>query len=419
MKKVLLIDDSRTILTSLQTEILAICMDIEILLATSYTEANQLIRRNKDTILAAVVDLHLPDCEVGQAAQLTNAHSIPTIILTESEDKELKSLLLKKDVLDYVSKTNYESIKYAASFIKKIVRNSETIALVVDDSKVSRVLFEEALKMLHIKVLLAEDGQEALDIMESTDEKISLILTDYNMPNLNGIELTSKLRETYSRDTLAIIALSASDDVSVLADFIKAGANDFLQKPHKFEELNVRINSNLDLLDLFQKTKDLANKDYLTGSYNRRYFFEASEAILVKNTRKEQAVAVATLDIDNFKMVNDTHGHDIGDVAIQEIAKILKQSLRVSDLSARFGGEEYCILLEDISIEDTKTLFEKVRLGFEENEIVIEDLVLKYTVSLGVAYGMSNDINQLIKVSDEALYEAKDTGRNKVVIHTF
>ena len=154
----------------------------------------------------------------------------------------------------------------------------------------------------------------------------------------------------------------------------------------------------------------------MTGSYNRRYFFEASEAILDKNSRKEKEIVVATLDIDNFKNVNDTHGHDVGDVAIQEIAIVLSKHLRASDLVARFGGEEYSILLEDISIEDTRTLFEKIRFSFEENVIKINDLALKYTVSLGIAFGKSKDINEMLKISDEALYEAKETGRNKVVI---
>lgn len=396
---------------------LNILTDIEILVATSFAEANKIMRRNAKEILVAVVDLVLPDCKPGQAVLLTSSHRIPTIILTASEDKELKSLLLKKDILDYTNKNSHKDILYVANFVKKILRNYGTTALVVDDSSTSRRTIINELERLCINVLEASDGKEALSIMESNKGKISLVLTDYNMPNMDGIELTSKLRENYSKDVLTIIALSASEEEDILSTFLKSGADDFLRKPHKFSELNARVNANLDTLDLFQEVKDLANKDYLTGSYNRRFFFEASSAILDKNVRKDKDVAVATLDIDHFKNVNDAYGHDVGDVAIKEIAKILDKSLRQSDLVARFGGEEYCILLEDISIEDLKTIFEKIRLNFEENEIKIENLSFKYTVSLGVAYGKSKDINQLIKVSDDALYEAKDTGRNKVVIH--
>ena len=417
MKKILLIDDSKIILSALVKEISSTIGGAEILLAHSYTEANNIIRHNRGDIYVAVVDLNLPDCSDGKAVLLTSSHKIPTIVLTGTKNDNLKNIMLKKDVLDYIKKDSNNSIKYAAEFVKKIIRNYNTSALVVDDSKLFRNAFRDDLEKLHINVLEASDGKEAIEVMQNSDQQISLVLTDYNMPNMDGIELTQKLRERYGKDVLAILAISATEDSHALSGFIKAGANDFITKPHSFEELNVRVHSNLDTLDLFKQTKDLANRDYLTGAYNRRYFFEASEAIIDKNVRKNKDVAVATLDIDYFKNVNDTYGHDVGDVAIKEIVTILDKSLRTSDLVARFGGEEFCILLEDISLEDTEVIFEKIRLNFQENEIKVEDITLKYTVSLGVAYGKSDDINELIKVSDNALYEAKDTGRNKVVIH--
>ena len=422
MKKILLIDDSQTILNALESEILkcigSTCVgDFEVLTAKSFAEASKIVRKNNDQISVAVVDLNLPDCKSGQAVLLTSSHGIATIVFTSVNDDSVKSLMLKKDVLDYTTKDSYNGIQYISNFVQKIIRNYDITALVVDDSKVFRTAFKNDLEKLRINVLEAKDGKEGLDVISNPENNISLVLTDYNMPNMDGLELTAALRAKYDKDTLSIIALSASGDAHVLSDFIKLGANDFLPKPHKFEELNVRVNANLDLLDLFQKTKDLANKDYMTGSYNRRYFFEAAEAILDKNKRKDQSIAVATLDIDNFKNVNDTYGHDVGDVAIQEIAGVLDRTLRNSDLVARFGGEEYCVLLEDISLEDTKILFEKIRVNFENNEIKTNDITLKYTVSLGIAYGKSTDINALIKVSDDALYEAKDTGRNKVIIH--
>ena len=417
MKKILVIEDDVTIANSLIQEIEKSIEDVEIFLAHTFEEANKIIRQNQKNISVAVVERELAECDIGKAVMLTSSHSIPTIVLSSSEDTEFQQLLHKKNILDSVTKKSKHCISYIVDFLKKTLRYYDKTILVVDDSKLFRDAFREDLEKLHINVLEATDGVEALEIMNSRDgDDVSIVLTDYNMPNMDGIELTQKLRENYQKDRLSIIAISATEDEEALTNFIKAGANDFLSKPHKFTEMSVRIDANLDLLELFQKAQDLANKDFLTGAYNRRYFFEASKAILDKNHHKNKDIAVATIDIDKFKNINDAYGHDIGDVAIKEVLCVLGKRLRDSDLLARFGGEEFCILLEDISLENTKMLFENIRKMFEENEISIDGIIIKYTVSIGIAYGKSTDIDDMLKVSDEALYEAKNGGRNRVII---
>lgn len=163
---------------------------------------------------------------------------------------------------------------------------------------------------------------------------------------------------------------------------------------------------------LGKELKEQSIRDYMTGSYNRRYFYEIGYSIFLKNKRKDTSIAVVMLDIDNFKNVNDTYGHDIGDIAIKEIPLILNESLRESDLVARFGGEEFCILIEDISEEDTKILFERIRKSFEDNIIRNEDINITYTVSFGIAYGMTNSLENMVKLADNALYHSKNNGRN-------
>jgi len=160
----------------------------------------------------------------------------------------------------------------------------------------------------------------------------------------------------------------------------------------------------------------MANKDFMTGAYNRRYFFDAGEAIFLKAKRKEKAVAVTMIDIDNFKNINDTYGHDIGDLAIKEIKRVLDKNLRASDLMARFGGEEFCIILEEISEEDVKKLFEKIRKEFEANVIDVDEVEIKYTVSFGIAYGLLGSLEEMVILSDNALYESKESGRNRVTL---
>lgn len=150
--------------------------------------------------------------------------------------------------------------------------------------------------------------------------------------------------------------------------------------------------------------------------YNRRFFFEAAESIVKKAHRNQSPLLVAMLDIDHFKLINDTYGHDVGDIAIKEVASILKQSVRSSDLISRFGGEEFCLLLENISMDEARELLENIRIKFESNIIQCQNNAISYTVSIGAFYGNSSDIEAMIKDADLNLYEAKKNGRNKVVL---
>ena len=178
------------------------------------------------------------------------------------------------------------------------------------------------------------------------------------------------------------------------------------------------------LVYLYKKSKRLNQKlklqtieDYMTGAYNRRYFFEVAEAIFSKAKRKNSKIAVVMIDIDDFKAINDTYGHDIGDIAIIEVKKILEKNLRRYDLFARFGGEEFCVLLDDISKEDVEKLFEKIRKEFEENEISKENITFSYTVSFGIVYGLLDSLHSMIKLADEAVYKSKEEGKNRVSLY--
>lgn len=415
MKRVLVVDDSKTILKKIEVE-LSQYDNIEAIFADSYKDAMKKIREFHGNFHAAILDINLPDAKVGEVVGLANSYNIPSVILTGMLNADIKNAIQKKDILANISKSSAKSIKLAVKFIQRALSNYDTTVLIVDDSKLYRKILSDLLKEIKINVLEAEDGFEALQILENTKEKISLVLTDFEMPNLNGLDLTIKIRENHDKNELGIIALSTVDDTNIISDFLRFGANDFINKPFNKNEVAIRINSNLELLDLFTQITDMANKDFLTGAYNRRYFYDSGDAIFLKAKRKESPVAVVMIDIDNFKNINDKYGHDIGDVAIKEIKKILDRNLRASDLMARFGGEEFCILLEDISQENVAMLFEKIRNDFEKNIIKTKNHEIKYTVSFGIAYGLLDSLEAMVNLSDDALYDSKENGRNQVTI---
>jgi len=413
MKKVLVVDDSQTILKSLKYEFDKL-NGIEAIYVKSYKEAQRIIEENPLDIHAALLDINLPDAPDGEVISLANANRIPAVILTGTLNKQVRKTIQQKDIVAYILKDSQTSAKLAVKFIQRILKNYDTTVMVVDDSRVYRKALSQSLKKININIVEASDGVEALEILKATKESISVVITDYEMPNMDGLELTIKMRELYDKDQMSIIAISSADDKDVIADFLKFGANDFLNKPFAPYEVIMRINANLELLDIFTQFSEMANKDFLTGSFNRRYFFESGNAIFLKSRRKSNPLAVVMLDIDKFKNINDTYGHDVGDVAIKEIKKVLDDNLRESDLVARFGGEEYCILLEDISEDDTKKLFEKIRTSFENNVMHVNNIDIKYTVSFGIAYGMLDTLDEMVKFSDDALYVSKENGRNQI-----
>lgn len=168
---------------------------------------------------------------------------------------------------------------------------------------------------------------------------------------------------------------------------------------------------------VMKRLEEQATKDYLTGAYNRRYFFDVGATIFLKAQRKKNSVAVVMLDIDDFKRINDLYGHKAGDLGIIHIKKILDKNLRRTDLFARFGGEEFCILLDDISLDDVEMLLEKIRKEFEVNVIVSGKERFSYTVSFGVAYGMLSTLEEMINLADKALYKSKSLGKNTITIY--
>ena len=416
MKKILVVEDSSTVLTMLKKEF-AKHENIEVFYAQSYEDAAKIVNKNPD-IKAALLDINLPDAPNGEIVTLANLHTIPTIVLTGTLDKNIRNIIQKKDIAGYIIKDKPSSINIAVKNIMSILNSYDTTVMIVEDSLTYRNILKTMLAKTNVRIIEAKDGQEALEIFKTTKEKISLVITDYEMPVMDGLDLTIKLREIYGKDELSIIAISSSEDKSVIDDFLTFGANDFIVKPFSLSEVRLRTVLNIESIHLFEKISNMANRDFLTGSYNRRYFFESANAKFAKANRNSSALALATIDIDKFKNINDTYGHDVGDIAIKEIKKVLDRNLREYDLVARFGGEEFCILLEDITCKDLKNLFERIRVDFEKNIIKIDTLEFKYTVSTGIAYGVFDSLEEMLKISDEELYKSQENGRNQVNIKT-
>jgi len=417
MKKILIVDDSTATLSVLKNRLLNKLDDVKVITATNYKDGLKYILKYGNKITIAIVDLHLPNSKDGAMLDIIESNCIKSIVLSSILDDKSKEIIFSKDyIIDCIAKDGKKSIKSVVNAVNREIKNKNKNILLVDDSKMQLSAAEKILRKMNLKVTIARNGEEALSIIENSEKVFSLVLTDYHMPVMDGMELTFRLRELYDKDELGIIVLSSNNTPSISSEFLKIGANDFINKPYLETEVITRINSNLDLIDLFKETKDMANKDFLTGLYNRRFFYESGKSILTKAVRAEKKVALAMFDIDKFKNINDSYGHEAGDVSICEISNIISKYLRKSDLIARFGGEEFCILIDDISLINCEKLFEKIRLAFEKNIININNSEIKFTVSIGIFHGLHENLEEMIKIADKGLYYSKNNGRNQIKI---
>lgn len=414
-KHILVVEDSKMFTRLLKASIEA-DDHFKVVTVEDYAELIKLLESRKYTFFAGLLDLNLPDAPDGEVIDYVLSYNIPSIVFTGKFDDDLRDRMLAKGIVDYVLKESPASIEYIVSLLKQLNRNTLIKTLVVDDSRTARLHIKRLLAIYRFIVLEAENGEQALEIL-NTHKDIRLIITDFNMSVMDGFELTKKVRAIYSKQELAIIGMSAYGNNLLSARFLKIGGSDFINKPFLEEEFFCRVNQNIELMEYIRDLKYVATRDFLTGLYNRRHFFDMGEKIFARAHRSQKSIAVALIDIDFFKQVNDTHGHDIGDLVLKNIAELLNSNLRASDLIARFGGEEFGFLLPNINAEEAWIIFEALRKKIADNSINLpDDTVLKITASIGVCCTSEKNLETALIKADKLLYEAKKNGRNQVML---
>ena len=412
--KVLVLDDSKLVVKVLERKLSQI-NGIEVVMAGSLAEARQAVAESPGGFFAAVVDLTLPDAKGGEAVALPVEKDIPAIILTASDDDALRSRLRVRVLVDHVRKEDPGSVDYVVSLVRRLYLNQGLMVLVVDDALEVRIMLRRLLETYRFQVLEAENGQVALEIVEK-NPGITLVICDYLMPNMDGFELIARLRRKYSREEMAIIGISALEGEGLSSKFIKRGANDFLNTPFLREEFYCRINMNAEWVERMRELKEASRRDFLTGLHNRLYLHEVGAKLFENVQRGHLEMAVAMIDLDFFKKVNDTHGHEAGDEALKLLARILAGRFRASDIISRYGGEEFCILATGVARSEAEGIFENLRHSVEQAVLVYEGKKFPLTISIGVASHQEGTLENAIRRADDLLYDAKRQGRNRVVM---
>lgn len=377
----------------------------------SFIDAKESFHENRK--LSLVITNHSVGKSIdGQVTDYFIKHSIPVIVFTEKVSIETQAQIMQREIIDFILNENTQAFLYLRRLLLSQISNKNITILIVDDSFTSLRHMDKLLARRNFNVLMAKNGVIALKVLEK-NPAIKIIITDHEMPQMDGIELTHRIRDKYSKGIKNIIGVSSLSESHIHASrFLKNGADDFIRKPYSDSEFYCRVMQSIEVLDYIELQKKTANTDFLTGLPNRRFFFDTINSNSYQKRMLSENHAIAILDIDHFKKINDIYGHEVGDIALKEFGYLIT-SFFESDLNARVGGEEFAISIFTKSKQQIEEKLNSFRLAVEKNKITANNKTLKFTVSIGVAYNSNADTDAKLVTADEALYLSKKEGRNR------
>lgn len=292
--------------------------------------------------------------------------------------------------------------------------------LVVDDDENTLAVVHEALVQQKYHVETASSAKEALSLIKAF--KPHLVITDHDMPEANGLELLKQLRQ--EKNYVTLIFMSGRSDSQLISQALRTGADDFIRKPFRFDEFLARVETALrnndlhkELREANEKLQEMVERDYLTGLFNMRSIYERIDFELKRARRYKRHVSAIMLDMDHFKSVNDKNDHLFGSFVLKEVGQIITNTMREIDFAARYGGDEFLIVLMETNEEGTRTFCERLRKNIKDHEFNDGKNKIKLTVSIGYAVVSGDqecDARVLVRDADHALYRAKSGGRDQV-----
>jgi two-component system cell cycle response regulator len=301
---------------------------------------------------------------------------------------------------------------------------AEWRVLLVDDEPTQRLITARLLKRAGFAVDTAQNGKEALERIKTGPYQ--LLVTDWEMPEMDGVALCREVRSAKLDGYVYTILLTSRDAIEHLVAGLQAGADDYLTKPVLEPELLARLNTGKRIVTLerslravVEENRRLSVTDPLTGAFNRRYLMEQLPIEIERSARYDHRLSVLMCDVDHFKKVNDTYGHQAGDEVLKRVVVAIKSKIRNSDWMARYGGEEFVIVLPETPFSGALKVAETLRATLTEQVVEFGGNKLTVSASFGVAgwdqvVPADAAVDVLVARCDECVYESKAGGRNRV-----
>ena len=337
----------------------------------------------------------------------------------------LRSLVRLKVLMDELRMRETTGQDFGISIGSDISRNislSDARVLLIEDY--SRVA-ERISKYIENLAVVDVDDMASGEISASNLEDYDLIIVSLGLSEVDGLRLCSQLRSSESTRRIPILVLVDEGDANQLVKAMELGATDYISRPIDRNELLARVKSQIRqkryanrLRQNMQKSVEMAMTDAVTGLYNRHFLSTHLDNIMSRENDSRKKVSLLMMDLDKFKLVNDTYGHAAGDEVLKEFARRISNDIRNIDLAARFGGEEFVIVMPETNLEYAFFVAERLRMSIANEPFIISssEKPITVTVSIGIALaGEKNSTSsKLLVAADLALYKAKENGRNQV-----
>ena len=306
-----------------------------------------------------------------------------------------------------------------------LVQNRKQTILVADDDRSIRNMISIMLRSSNYEVYEAADGEIALQVLKEKQSEIDLIILDIMMPNVDGMEVCDQIKNKMKLKEIYIILLTAKTMLDDKIKGLKIGADDYLCKPFARAELLARVEAAFRQIEIRKELKiknmlirEEAKHDKLTGIYNRNFFDSVMEYETSRAKRYKEHLTIIVVDIDHFSNYNNTYGHHVGDEVLKRVAQLMDENTRETDIVARWGGEEFVIILPSIDLAGGVRVAEKIRKIIETDKKLADNNIPNVTISAGVASFFEHKCDneyELFERADEALMQlAKKRGRNRV-----
>lgn len=364
----------------------------------------------------AILDLCLADAPNGETLDFILDRDIPAIVFSGFTSEERRAAIVANSGAELVYKNSPRSLDNLVEAIERILSSKLPNLLLIDPSTKASSEMRKSIGTGTFASSYCRDGDEALAILDGAQGAIELVVVRSDLASKDNYALLNTLSLRFGEDAMRVVGFTADPAGDAVCRFLKAGGDDFLQLPMSAADIEGRLTHTLAIHRQIQSLQRMASRDYLTDMLNRRYFFDRGPKMVEMCLRQSSPVCAALLDIDHFKRLNDTYGHEVGDLVLKAVSRKLLQIVgEKQHLPARIGGEEFAVLLTHMNIEQAYEFCERIRIELSKTKIAIDDEDISVTVSMGLAsISESETFDNYLNAADQYLYLAKHSGRNRV-----